>query len=121
MTSIFLIVSDNLNSETIIRELAEWCSKTDKVLSKCRKVRLDPQDILDHLFLEINDVKAAETLVQSLNSEGRQLNVPKEKLIKFIEIWELLRQILANNIAAGKNNSKKYYADLFKLFLVKLM
>ena len=124
MSKIFLVVSGHPDTESLIKELAERCMDLDLVLTrstKSKKVRPNPLDILDHLFLEINDVKAAETLVQSLNYEGRQLNVPKEKLIKFIEIWELLRQILANNIAAGKNNSKKYYADLFKLFLVKLM
>ena len=124
MTKIFLIVSGNPDAEPLIKELAERCMDLDPVLirsTKSKKFRLDPQDILDHLFLEINDVKAAETMVQSLNYEGRQLNVSKKKLIKFIEIWELLRQVLANNIAAGRNNSQKYYVDLFKLFLVKLM
>ena len=89
--------------------------------NKSKKGRPDPQDILDHLFLEISDIKAAETLVHSLNYEGRQIYVPKEKISKCIEIWKLLRQVLANNLAAGRNNSKKYYAGLFKLFLVKLM
>ena len=124
MTNIFLIVSGNPDTESLIKELAERCMDLDSILirfNKSKKVRPDPQDILDHLFLEINDVKAAETMVQSFNNEGRQLNVSKKKLIKFIEIWELLRQILANNIAAGRNNSQNYYADLFKLFLVKLM
>ena len=51
----------------------------------------------------------------------RQLNVPKEKLSKFVEIWELLRLVLANNLAVGRDNPKKYYINLFKLFLVKLM
>jgi len=69
----------------------------------------------------ISDIKTAETLVQSLNYQGRQLNVPKENLSKFIGIWKLFRQVLANNLAAGRNNSKKYYSVLFKLFLVKLM
>lgn len=124
MTNIFLIVSGNQDAEPLIKELAERCMDLDPVLIRVKKpikVRPDPQDILDHLFLEISDINAAETLVQSLNYEGRQLNVPKEKLIKFIEIWKLFRQVLANNMAAGRDNSKKYYANLFKLFLVKLM
>lgn len=124
MTNILLIVSGNLDAEPLIKELAERCMDLDSVLiraKKSMKVRPDPQDILDHLLVEISDIKAAEALVQSLNYEGRQLNVPKEKLIKFIEIWKLFRQVLANNMAAGRDNSKKYYANLFKLFLVKLM
>ena len=124
MTNIFLIVSGNPDTESLIKELAERCMDLDSILirfNKSKKVRPDPQDILDHLFLEINDVKAAETMVQSFNNEGRQLNVPKEKLSKFIEIWKLFRQVLANNLAVGRDNSKKYYVNLFKLFLVKLM
>jgi hypothetical protein len=124
MTNILLIVSGNQDVEPLIQELAERCMDLDPVLIRFKKtmeVRPDPQDILDYLFLEISDIKAAETFVQSLNYEGRQLNVPKEKLSKFIGIWKLFRQVLANNLAAGRNNSKKYYAGLFKLFLVKLM
>lgn len=124
MTNIFLIVSGNHDAEPLIQELAECCMNLDPVLiraKKSKKVRPGPQDILDYLFLEISDIKAAETLVQSLNYEGRQLIVPKERLSKFIEIWDLFRQVLANNIAAGRNNSKKYYTGLFELFLVKLM
>lgn len=124
LTNIFLIVSGNPDAETLIMKLAESCMDLDPVLirvNKSKKVRPDPQDILDYLFLEISDIKTAETLVQSLNYEGRQLNVPKENLSKFIGIWKLFRQVLANNLAAGRNNSKKYYSGLFKLFLVKLM
>ena len=124
MTKIFLVVSGHPDTESLIKELAERCMDLDSIIirfNKSKKVRPDPQDILDHLLVEISDIKAAEALVQSLNYEGRQVNVPKDKLIIFIEIWKLLRQILANNLAAGRNNSKKYYANLFKLFLVKLM
>ena len=109
MTNIFLIVSGNPDTESLIKELAERCMDLDSILirfNKSKKVRPDPQDILDHLFLEINDVKAAETMVQSFNNEGRQLNVPKEKLSKFVEIWELLRLVLANNLAVGRDNPK---------------
>ena len=124
MTNIFLIVSGNPDTESLIKELAERCMDLDSILirfNKSKKVRPDPQDILDHLFLEINDIKVAEAMVQSLNYEGRQLKVPKEKLSKFVEIWELLRLVLANNLAVGRDNPKKYYINLFKLFLVKLM
>lgn len=124
MTKIFLVVSGHPDTESLIKELAERCMDLDSIIirfNKSKKVRPDPQDILDHLFLEINDVKAAETMVQSFNNEGRQLNVPKEKLSKFVEIWELLRLVLANNLAVGRDNPKKYYINLFKLFLVKLM
>ena len=124
MTNILLIVSGNLDAELFIKELAERCMDLDSVLirvKKTMKVRPDPQDILDHLLVEISDIKAAEALVQTLNYESRQVNVPKDKLIKFIEIWKLFRQVLANNLAAGRDNSKKYYVNLFKLFLIKLM
>ena len=122
MTNIFLIVSGNPDTESLIKELAERCMDLDSILirfNKSKKVRPDPQDILDHLFLEINDVKAAETMVQSFNNEGRQLNVPKEKLSKFVEVWELLRLVLANNLAVGRDNSKKYYANLFKFINIR--
>ena len=124
MTNILRIVSGNQDAEPLIQELVECCMTIDPVLirfNKSMKVCPDPQDILDHLFLKINDIKTAEMVVQSINNEGKQLYVPKEKLGKFIKIWKLLRPVLANSLAAGRNNSKKYYAGLFKLFLVKLM
>ena len=53
--------------------------------------------------------------------EKNRMKTTEEKLSKFVEIWELLRLVLANNLAVGRDNPKNYYINLFKLFLVKLM
>ena len=66
-------------------------------------------------------VKAAKNIIRKLTYEGGQFWIPDKKLCKFVETWELLRQVLANNIAAGKEQSEEYYADVIKMFLVDQM
>ena len=84
-------------------------------------VRPDPNDILQHLFIPIKNIKAAKTIIRKLTYKGGQFWISDKKLCKFVETWELLRQVLANNIAAGKKQSEEYYADVIKMFLVDQM
>ena len=111
MKNLFLILSDNPR-----KPKNEQLVKTKGV-----RARPDPNDILQHLFIPIKSVKAAKIIIRKLTYEGGQFWIPDKKLCKFVETWELLRQVLANNIAAGKEQSEKYYADVIKMFLVDQM
>lgn len=126
MKNLFLILSDNPRkpkNEQLIAILAKMCNIIDPVMVKIKGVRArpDPNDILQHLFIPIKSVKAAKIIIRKLTYEGGQFWIPDKKLRKFIESWELLRQVLANNIAAGKEQSEEYYADVIKMFLVDQM
>ncbi len=126
MKNLFLILSDNPRkpkNEQLIAILADICKTIDPVMVKVKGVgvRPDPNDILQHLFIPIKSVKAAKTIIRKLTYKGGQFWIPEKKLSKFVETWELLRQVLANNIAAGKRQSEAYYADVIKMFLVDQM
>ena len=126
MKNLFLILSDNPRkpkNEQLIAILAEMCNIIDPVMVKTKdgRARPDPNDILQHLFIPIKSVKAAKNIIRKLTYEGGQFWIPDKKLRKFIESWELLRLVLANNIAAGKKQSEEYYADVIKMFLVNQM
>ena len=126
MKNLFLILSDNPRkpkNEQLIAILAEMCNIIDPVMVKTKggRARPDPNDILQHLFIPIKSVKAAKIIIRKLTYEGGQFWIPDKKLCKFVETWELLRQVLANNIAAGKEQSEEYYADVIKMFLVDQM
>ena len=126
MKNLFLILSDNPRkpkNEWLIAILAEMCNIIDPVMVKTEdgRARPDPNDILQHLFIPIKSVKAAKIIIRKLTYEGGQFWIPDKKLCKFVETWELLRQVLANNIAAGKEQSEEYYADVIKMFLVDQM
>ena len=126
MKNLFLILSDNPRkpkNEQLIAILAEMCNIIDPVMVKTEggRARPDPNDILQHLFIPIKSVKVAKNIIRKLTYEGGQFWIPDKKLRKFIESWELLRQVLANNIAAGKKQSEEYYADVIKMFLVDQM
>ena len=126
MKNLFLILSDNPRkpkNEQFIAILAEMCNIIDPVMVKIKdgRARPDPNDILQHLFIPIKSVKAAKIIIRKLTYEGGQFWIPDKKLCKFVETWELLRQVLANNIAAGKEQSEEYYADVIKMFLVDQM
>jgi DNA-binding protein len=126
MKNLFLILSDNPRkpkNEHLIAILAEVCNIIDPVMVKTKggRARPDPNDILQHLFIPIKSVKAAKIIIRKLTYEGGQFWIPDKKLCKFVETWELLRQVLANNIAAGKKQSEEYYADVIKMFLVDQM
>ena len=60
-------------------------------------------------------------IIDPVMVKTKEFWIPDKKLRKFIESWELLRQVLANNIAAGKKQSEEYYADVIKMFLVDQM
>ena len=124
--NLFLILSENPRkpkNEQLIAILAEMCNIIDPVMVKTKggRARPDPNDILQHLFIPIMSVKAAKNIIRKLTYEGGQFWIPDKKLRKFIESWELLRLVLANNIAAGKKQSEEYYADVIKMFLVDQM
>jgi hypothetical protein len=126
MKNLFLILSDNPRkpkNEQLIAILAEMCNIIDPVMVKTKggRARPDPNDILQHLFIPIKSVKVAKNIIHKLTYEGGQFWIPDKKLCKFVETWELLRQVLANNIAAGKEQSEEYYADVIKMFLVNQM
>ena len=126
MKNLFLILSENPRkpkNEQLIAKLAEMCNIIDPVMVKTKdgRARPDPNDILQHLFIPIKSVKAAKNIIRKLTYEGGQFWIPDKKLCKFVETWELLRQVLANNIAAGKEQSEEYYADVIKMFLVDQM
>ena len=126
MKNLFLILSENPckpKNEQLIAILAEMCNIIDPVMVKTKggRARPDPNDILQHLFIPIMSVKAAKNIIRKLTYEGGQFWIPDKKLRKFIESWELLRLVLANNIAAGKKQSEEYYADVIKMFLVDQM
>ena len=126
MKNLFLILSENPRkpkNEKLIADLARICKLIDPVMIKVKGVgvRPDPNDILQHLFIPIKSVKAAKKIIRKLTYQGGQFWIPEKKLRKFIETWELLRQVLANNIAAGKRQSEEYYADVIKMFLVDQM
>ena len=126
MKNLFLIISENPRkpkNERLIAELARICKIMDPVMVKVKGggVRPDPNDILQHLFIPIKSVKAAKTIIRKLTYKGGQFWIPEKKLSKFIETWELLRHVLANNITAGKKQSEEYYADVIKMFLVDQM
>ena len=124
--NLFLILSENPRkpkNEQLIAILAEMCNIIDPVMVKTKgsRARPDPNDILKHLFIPIKSVKAAKRIMRKLTYKGGQFWIPDKKLSKFVETWELLRQVLANNIAAGKEQSEEYYADVIKMFLVNQM
>ena len=121
--AVFVILSENqckLKKEQSIAELAVYCRKLDPVMVKTKtgNVRPDPKDILKHLFIPIGSVKAAKTMLGKQTYKGVRCWIPEKKLSKFVETWELLRQVLANNIAAGKRQSKEYYVEVIQMFLV---
>ena len=121
--NLFLILSENPRkpkNEQLIAKLAEMCNIIDPVMVKAKGggVRPDPNDILQHLFIPIKEVKAAKKIIRKLTYKGGQYWIPDKKLSQFVETWELLRQVLANNIAARRTNSKKYYAKVIKTILV---
>ena len=123
MKNLFLILSENPRkpkNEQLIAILAEMCNVIDPVMVKAKGggVRPDPNDILQHLFIPIKDVKAAKKIIRKLTYKGGQYWIPDKILSQFVETWELLRQVLANNIAARRTNSKKYYAKVIKTILV---
>ncbi len=123
MKNLFLILSENPRkpkNEQLIAKLAEMCNIIDPVMVKAKGggVRPDPNDILQHLFIPIKDVKAAKKIIRKLTYKGGQFWIPDKKLRQFVETWELLRQVLANNIAARRTNSKKYYTKVIKIVLV---
>ncbi len=126
MKNLFLILSENPRkpkNEKLIAELARICKIMDPVMVKVKGggVRPDPNDILQYLFIPIKNIKAAKAIIRKLTYKGGQFWIPDKKLCKFIETWELLRQVLANNIAAGKKQSEEYYAGVIKMFLVDQM
>ena len=126
MKNLFLILSENPRkpkNEQLIAILADICKTIDPVMIKVKGggVRPDPNDILQHLFIPIKSVKAAKRIIRKLTYKGGQFWIPEKKLIIFVETWELLRQVLANNIAAGKKQSEEYYAGVIKMFLVDQM
>ena len=121
--NLFLILSENPRkpkNEQLIAKLADMCNIIDPVMVKAKGggVRPDPNDILQHLFIPIKSVKAAKKIIRKLTYKGGQYWIPDKKLSQFVETWELLRQVLANNIAARRTNSKKYYAKVIKTILV---
>ncbi len=121
--NLFLILSENPRkpkNEQLIAKLAVMCNIIDPVMVKAKGggVRPDPNDILQHLFIPIKSVKAAKKIIRKLTYKGGQYWIPDKKLSQFVETWELLRQVLANNIAARRTNSKKYYAKVIKTILV---
>ena len=121
--NLFLILSENPRkpkNEQLIEKLAEMCNIIDPVMVKAKGsgVRPDPNDILQHLFIPIKNVKAAKRIIRKLTYKGGQYWIPDKKLSQFVETWELLRQVLANNIAARRTNSKKYYAKVIKTILI---
>ena len=121
--NLFLILSENPRkpkNEQLIEKLAEMCNIIDPVMVKAKGsgVRPDPNDILQHLFIPIKSVKAAKKIIRKLTYKGGQYWIPDKKLSQFVETWELLRQVLANNIAARRTNSKKYYAKVIKTILI---
>ena len=123
MKNLFLILSENPRkpkNEQLIAILAEMCNIIDPVMVKAKGggVRPDPNDILQHLLIPIRSVKAAKIIIRKLTYKGGQYWIPDKKLSQFVETWELLRQVLANNIAARRTNSKKYYAKVIKTILV---
>ena len=125
MKNLFLILSENPRkpkNEQLIAILAEMCNIIDPVMVKAKGggVRPDPNDILQHLLIPIRSVKAAKIIIRKLTYKGGQYWIPDKKLSQFVETWELLRQVLANNIAARRTNSKKYYAKVIKSILVNL-
>ena len=121
--NLFLILSENPRkpkNEQLIAKLADMCNIIDPVMVKAKGggVRPDPNDILQHLFIPIKEVKAAKKIIRKLTYKGGQYWIPDKKLSQFVETWELLRQVLANNIAARRTNSKKYYAKVIKTILI---
>ena len=121
--NLFLILSENPRkpkNEQLIEKLAEMCNIIDPVMVKAKGsgVRPDPNDILQHLLIPIRSVKAAKIIIRKLTYKGGQYWIPDKKLSQFVETWELLRQVLANNIAARRTNSKKYYAKVIKTILI---
>ena len=123
MKNLFLILSDNPRkpkNEQLIAKLAEMCNIIDPVMVKTKdgRARPDPNDILQHLFIPIKSVKAAKIIIRKLTYKGGQFGISEKRLRKFVETWKLLRQVLANNIAARRTNSKKYYAKVIKTILV---
>ena len=123
MKNLFLILSENPRkpkNEQLIAILAEMCNIIDPVMVKAKGdgVRPDPNDILQHLLIPIRSVKAAKITIRKLTYKGGQYWIPDKKLSQFVETWELLRQVLANNIAARRTNSKKYYTKVIKIVLV---
>ena len=123
MKNLFLILSENPRkpkNEQLIAKLADMCNIIDPVMVKAKSggVRPDPNDILQHLLIPIRSVKAAKIIIRKLTYKGGQYWIPDKKLSQFVETWELLRQVLANNIAARRTNSKKYYAKVIKTILV---
>jgi hypothetical protein len=121
--NLFLILSENPRkpkNEQLIAILAEMCNIIDPVMVKAKGggVRPDPNDILQHFLIPIRSVKAAKIIIRKLTYKGGQYWIPDKKLSQFVETWELLRQVLANNIAARRTNSKKYYAKVIKTILV---
>lgn len=121
--AVFFILSENqckLKKEQSIAELAVFCKKLDRVMVKTKtgNVRPDPNDVLKHLFIPIRSVKTAKTMLGIQTYKEMRCWISEKKLSKFVETWELLRQVLANNIAAGKGQTEEYYADVIKMFLV---
>lgn len=120
MEHIYLVASFKNSTGDLnhwLTELATWCTKLDNITLKNGN-RPKAEDFLSEFLTKVETATDADAFLGTAVHNSMSANPSMEECKKFVKNWKNLRNALANSFSSSKTNSRSYYQDLIKQYLL---